>query len=152
MQDYAFASESVLYWLFRTMHCHCENICEMFLKARLNTIRKFYPAHAKIFGTVTLVLRKIKLSLYTTRRHRGNWGITPLIPNRCWIKCVDKFTARHFITGEWTPVPTEQEAGWAPEKMWMLLRRERYSDPSWNRTSDCSVRSLVILLKNSNFS
>jgi hypothetical protein len=38
----------------------------------------------------------------------------------------------HFTPGERAPVPTGQEAGWAPEPVWMLLRKEKSLAPARN--------------------
>jgi hypothetical protein len=40
----------------------------------------------------------------------------------------------YWILGKEPPVPTGQDAGWAPELIWMLWRREISLAPVGNRT------------------
>jgi hypothetical protein len=39
-----------------------------------------------------------------------------------------------FTSAERSPVPNEQEAGWAPDPVWTLWSRETFLAPSGNRT------------------
>lgn len=60
-------------------------------------------------------------------------------------KCSASRSGR-FILGERTVVPTEQEARWAPEQVWMFWRRGKILAPARNRTQNICSRSLAAIL------
>jgi hypothetical protein len=51
-----------------------------------------------------------------------------------------------YAPGALTPVPTEQEVGWAPETVWKIWKRKKPLDPTWTQTPDRPVRSTVTVL------
>jgi hypothetical protein len=56
---------------------------------------------------------------------RGERGIAPLIHNLGTRRgSVVYFTPRPLFSWERTPIPTEQDAGWAPEPVWSFGRTE----------------------------
>jgi hypothetical protein len=77
---------------------------------------------------------KVKVSLYLKLLRRkgvwGNWCIDPLVGGEWSASRPCRFTP-----GERGPVPIGQEAGWAPETVWMTWRRKN----SWPyRDSNCN--------------
>jgi hypothetical protein len=64
---------------------------------------------------------------------------------------VISFTPRPLYLQETTPVPTEEEAGWAPEKISTFRRRGCYVDTAGIRTPDLPARSLVTVPTTKNF-
>ena len=71
--------------------------------------------------------------------------ITPLILDlgTRW-RCVVNLTSRPLYPEESTPVPTEQETGWAPV-IWTLCRKEKSLAPARNRTPDRPVHKSVTI-------
>jgi hypothetical protein len=61
----------------------------------------------------------IVVPVHVIKAYRGSIGIAPVIlnPSSTW-RLVVNFKALWLYTREWTPVPTEQEAVWAPEPVW----------------------------------
>jgi hypothetical protein len=47
---------------------------------------------------------------------------------------------RALIPGKGTPVPSLQEAGWAPEQIWAERLEEIYLAPAGNRTSIARIK------------
>jgi hypothetical protein len=48
----------------------------------------------------------------------------------------EPYTPDILLSGKMPPVPIEQEAGWAPEPVWMLWSTEKSVAPAGNRISD----------------
>ena len=52
-------------------------------------------------------------------------------------------TSRQFYRRQTMPVPTEQEAGWAPEPISTIWKRYKFLVPTGIRTLDRPAHSLV---------
>ena len=52
----------------------------------------------------------------------------------------------HFTGGERTQVPTEEEAGWAPQTVWTFWRTEKSIARIAIRSPDPAARSLITTL------
>jgi len=82
--------------------------------------------------------------VHTMKGHREKRGIAPLIlnPGTRWGSVVN-FTPRLLFYWERTPIPTEQDAGWAPEPVWSFWRRDKSPAPTGIRAPDRPARTLV---------
>jgi hypothetical protein len=75
---------------------------------------------------------------------RGSTAVAPLIlgPGAKWWRVVNT-TPRPLYPRERTPVPVEQETGWAPNLVW---RREIFLNPAGIWTPDRPARSPATML------
>ena len=62
-----------------------------------------------------------------------------------WSSVVS-FTPWLLYPGEGTVVSVQKEAGWVPEAVWTLWRRDKSHAPTQIQTPDCPAHSLVTRL------
>jgi hypothetical protein len=76
----------------------------------------------------------IVVSVHHIKEYRGSNSIVPLILNLCikW-RWVVNYMPWPFSSQE-APVLTTQEAKWAQEPVWMIMRRGQFLAPTQNRT------------------
>jgi len=76
----------------------------------------------------------------------GRRGIAPFVlnfdPRWRWVGNATPPTLRQQKI---TPVPTEQEAGWAPGPAWVLWRKEKFLVPTGIRAQDRPARIVVAI-------
>jgi hypothetical protein len=82
--------------------------------------------------------------VHTIKGQRGKRGIAPLFLNlgTRWASVVN-FTPRPLFSWERTRIPTEQDAGWAPEPVLSFWRREKSPALTGIRAPDRPARTLV---------
>jgi hypothetical protein len=68
------------------------------------------------------------------------------------MEASDQLHAPASLSQKRTPVPTEEEAGWAPEPIWTSARKEQFLDTAGIRSPDCPACSLVTGPVTKNFS
>jgi hypothetical protein len=78
------------------------------------------------------------------KAYRGSGGAAPFILNlRTRLRLVVYFTPLPFKTREGPPLPVEEQAGWAPEPVWTIWKREQSLALSGIRMPSLPVRVLV---------